>query len=294
MRFIIFICIMFLFCNSGDCKVIYNPDTNTLWIEDGREIEYETIETEKKWQGKVWTGNLEMKSTEDGLIIKSTSSDKSCIGRYLKFDRQYPYLVWEITKVNYGSGYRGLTMAFPDSVFNFVTHIYPGIFVVNPFLSNKKLSDKTEWCRIYLYNSEVYFKYIKMVKIPENYIVIESSEINEKGFLEIGDEVKFKVILDAPSEDVSLTFYDHYITHEIKINGSTSLQLKPEDQEGKIWSGKIKINSCEGHSLFELKRKSFPPGTFLIKATVLGGKLKVPLWTANWFEFKVIKEEEAK
>jgi len=275
------LCLFFVINIEG--KVIYNPDTNTLWIEDGKDIEIVEHGKPEFWQGKAWAGKLEMETTEDGFKIKSPSADREIIGRYFKFNKEYPYLVWEIDKVVYGEGYRGLTIAFPHIVFPFVSYIYPGIFVVNPFLSKKDIKD-FEYCRIYLYNTEIYLKYIKMVKKPDYLIEITGAEIEKKGYVEPGDEINFKVILKEKAEDVSLTFYDFYITNETKINGSSSLQLKPEDQEQKIWAGKIKIDRIDLPRQEE--KESFSPGSFLIKATVLGGKINVPLWTANWFEIK--------
>ena len=158
------ICGVFIFLGMNiEGKVIYNPDANTLWIEDGKDIEIVEHGKPEFWQGKAWAGTLEFEAIENGFKIKSPSHDKNCSGRYFKFNKDYPYLVWEIDKVVYGEGYRGLGFHFPHTVFQFVTHFYPGIFVVNPFLSKKDIKD-LEYCRIYLYNTEIHFKYIKMVR----------------------------------------------------------------------------------------------------------------------------------
>ncbi|MCX7917305.1 MAG: hypothetical protein N2589_04170 [bacterium] len=282
-----FLIVLYIFSTLCFSAVKYNPDENTLWIEDGKN--FAIIEYGKKefWEGKAWSGKLEVEGLEDGFRIKSPSNDKHSIGRYFKFSSEYPYLVWEIKKVIYGEGYRDFLMAFPNNVFNFVTHIYPGLFVTNPFLSNKNIKN-FEYCRIFLYNTEIHFSYIKMVKKPEYLIEIESPAIKEKGYVEIGDEIIFKVILKEPAEDVSLTFYDFYITHEIKVNNSSSLQLKPEDDEQKIWIGKIKLEKIDKPSVKKDGKEidTYSPGNFLIKATVLGGKINVPIWTANYFEIK--------
>ncbi|MCM8785845.1 MAG: hypothetical protein NC827_08430 [Candidatus Omnitrophica bacterium] len=277
-----------LFSNFLYSKVVYNPDENTFWIENGKEFEIVEHGKPEFWAGKAWSGNLEIGVEEDTFKIKSPSNDKNLIGRYFKFNPSYPYLIWEIKKVTYGEGYRGFDMCFPSRVFNFVTHIFPGIFIVNPFLFDKNLAEKTYYCRIYLYNTELDFKYIKMVKKPDYYIEITSPQLKEKEYIGIGDELNFKVILKEPAEDVSLTFYDSYITHEVKINNSSSLQLKPEDDKQNIWTGKIKIEKID-KPLVKKDGKDveiYEPGTFLIKATVLGGKINVPIWTANYFKIK--------
>jgi hypothetical protein len=278
----LFLAVMFLFFFgvAGEGMVVYNPDENTLWIEDGKDVEQGTGSSDKHW-----SEGLEMESTEKGLRVKSPSSEKHGSGRYLKLSPEYPYLVWEITEVNYGKGYRGLGFYFPSGVFGFVSHIYPGIFVANPFLSQKDLKEGTKFCRIYLYNTEIYLKYIKMVKSPENLIDISSPVLKDKGYVENGDELTFRIILKKPCEDVTLTFYHSYITSQVSMNGMSTLQLKPEDKEQKVWSNTIKISSIGRGNLGE--KKSYDPGSFLIKATVLGGEINVPLWTANWFEIKL-------
>jgi len=275
-------------CSSG--KVIYQPDDNTLWIEDGKELELVEHGQPEFWAGKAWAGKLEMEPITGGFRLKSPSADKNSMGRYLKLSPSYPYLVWEVSKVIYGEGYRGFSLHFPGPVFGFVTHIFPGIFAVNPFLVDKKLAEKLYFCRLYLYNAEMHFKYLKMVKKPDNYIEIAGPHLQDKGFLEPEDELMFRVFLKEPAEDVSLTFYDSYITHEVKVNGSSGLQLKPEDKEQKIWSARVKIERVDPPSLKKEGNASYSPGSFLIKATVLGGRIDIPLWTASYFEIKTKKE----
>lgn len=288
-RVILSLVFFFPFSIYSPAKVVYNPDENTLWIEDGKEPEIVEHGKPEFWAGKAWAGKLEFEEIEGGFKIKSPSSERYSIGRYFKLSPDYPYLVWEISKVIYGEGYRGFGMHFPGNVFGFVSHMFPGIFVVNPFLVDKNLQEKLHFCRIYLYNTELHFKYIKMVKKPDYYIEITGPQLKEKGYVEVGDELYFRVILKEPAEDVSLTFYTYYITQEVKINNSSCLQLKPEDEEGKIWGGKIKIESIAPPSD---KKSSYSAGEFLIKATILGGKINVPLWTANYFEIKTKREEK--
>jgi len=285
----VFLFLVMNFAMNIEGKVIYNPDDNTLWIEDGKDIEIVKDGAPEFWAGKAWAGKLEMETTEDGFKVKSPSMEQYVQGRHFKFSKEYPYLVWEIDKIVYGQGYKHLLLGFPYGVFQFVGNFYPGIFVVNPFLAHKDIKD-FEYCRIYLYNSEIYFKYMKMVKRPDYLIEITGADIEKKGYVEPGDELNFKVILKEGAEDVSLTFYDHFGTQEVKINGSSSLQLKPEDEEQRIWTGKIKIEDIGKPGINRKDNTVFLPSEFLIKATVLGGKINLPLWTANWFEIRTTKE----
>jgi len=284
-RVALFLVVCLLFSGFSYAKVIYNPDENTYWIEDGKNFEISEYEKSEFWQGKMWSGKLVIEETEDGFIIKSPSFDRYAIGRFFKFSPDYPYLVWEISKVVYGDGYKAFLMCFPVGVFGFEGNIFSGIFVVNMFqFGNIK---DNEFCRIYLYDTSLQFKYIKAVKKPDNYIEITSPQLKDKNYVGIGDELIFRLILKEPAEDVSLTFYQSEATGEIKINNSSSLQLKPVDDQQKIWTGKIKIESIDkpiGN------KEGYIKGKLLIKATVLGGKVHLPIWTSNYFEIKTTKE----
>ena len=98
----------------------------------------------------------------------------------------------------------------------------------------------------------------------------------------MGDPITIRVTMAEPAEDVTVAFFDNYITHAVSLNRNERLQLKPEDKEQKVWSASLTV--------MDAPDKYYAPGSFLLKATILGGGLKVPLWTANPCELRFKKE----
>ena len=272
-------------CLSGSiarADIIVNPDANTLWIEDGKNIAAGDGPSSKHWQK---AEGIDITSAADGgFTIASHGDQGTATGRYIAVDPAYPYLVWEISGVTPGEGYRGFVFRRGEKgapAINMVTNIETGIFV---------LPDPVEtaggpYYRLDLRNAGVTFKYIKRVKQPD-YMIRLSSPAFEKGYVAPGDEVTFDVEMKEPAEDVTLSFFDSYTMPQLKINGAQKLQLKPKDKNDlKLWTATIPISEISGDRL--KSGQQFGPGRILIKATILGGGIKVPLWTINPVEFRL-------
>jgi hypothetical protein len=259
---------------TGTARLLHNPDANTLWIEDGEAIEVGGADASLRWNTNLGVAP----AAGGGFVVGSRGDKQDCVQRYLLTDPAYPYLTWEIAAVVRGEGYQGFVMAWPESVFDMVSHLQTGIFAVavRPDKPNPMLG-------IYLYNSKITLKYLKLVKRPEYYIELSSPALKEKGRLDLGDALDFRVVMAQPAEDVTLTFFHSYVMPQLRLNGEQKLQLKPADGNRNVWRGSLKVTSCEGHNL--KRGEQFAPGKFLIKATILGGGLNVPLWTANAHEF---------
>ncbi|MCX5642890.1 MAG: hypothetical protein NTY10_06675 [Candidatus Omnitrophica bacterium] len=279
---------LFFFVTLSEAKVIHNPDSNTLWIEDGIKVETGIGQSADHWISENTTA--EVKEAQGGGIIFNNigiEANRYATGRYLPIDPAYPYITWEITNFKNADTSRSFNAAFQGLLgMGISTYIPEGIYVYNPFVDKNQAKTVTHF-RIDVSNCAVTFKYLKMVKVPENYIEVTSPAFSEKKRLDIGDSVTFKVILAKPAEDVSLTFFDSYIMPQIKLNDSQILQLKPVEGNPAIWQATIKIDSCEGDNL--APGKQFDPGRFLIKAVVLGGGISVPIWTPNTYEFRLKK-----
>ena len=128
--------------------------------------------------------------------------------------------------------------------------------------------------QIYLHNKQMTIKSMRIVKQPECLIECSSPAFSEKKSFGPGDTVKFKVTLRKPAEDVSLRFNCTYYNQAVSINKQSMLQLKPEDKTGNVWSAEVKIESLASRG-----RKQFGPLGLRIRASVLGGEVKVPVWT---------------
>lgn len=277
----------FVRLNVALAELKSNPDKNTLWIEDGKKVQVGVGSSNRHWntQGLNVSDASEEDSAE-GILFESPNSKKHATGRYVHFDPAFPYLVWEISQVIPGKGYQGFCLHTLQTdhglFFSMVSHLKTGLFTVNT--SYYYPVPKVSYLRIDLYNTQITMKYLKLVKTPANYLEISSPLFATKKGLDLGDEVTFKLVLAETAEDVSLRFFDSYTMPQLTINGSQTLQLKAEDEDQKIWTRKLKFDSCTGAAKPGIP---FSPGGFIVKAVILGGKLGMPIWTTNPVEFRI-------
>lgn len=263
---------------GANAEMLMNPDENTLWLENGRDI--------KSGQGSSadhWLDTIKFAPLADGGFSMEAIDKANNTGRYLPMSLDYPYVVFEITKVEQRKGYVGFALpALAGSTvvpMGMVSQIPTGIFAVNIF-ENGKLGNPTPFFRIDLHNSTLNFKYLKCVKVPESYI-----EMSPGAPVKIGDKITFRLHLSKPAEDVSLRFFYGYTMPEIRFNGEQALQLKLEKADDpKVWTGTIDYKSIE----FSLKKdQDIPPGGLLIKAVILGSENSTPVWGTNNYPVKV-------
>ncbi|MFA6104175.1 MAG: hypothetical protein WCV67_14465 [Victivallaceae bacterium] len=237
-----------LVCADVNAEMIVNPDDNTLWIENGRDIKNGSADAGDDWRAGV---KLLPDPAGEGFIIDSNSdADKQCSsGRYVKVAPEYSWLVWEITAIAPIPGkYLGLAMPMMvGPISEFAGNIPTGIFVRN--INDRGGVTKENLCflSIYAYNSKINVKYIKMVKKPDYCVEMKSDTAAKKQKIELGDNVTFKVCLKEPAEDVSLRFHHVYTMPQLNVNGEQAVQLKAEDgSDGKIWSATVPLKSISG------------------------------------------------
>ncbi|MBO4514019.1 MAG: hypothetical protein J5746_14780 [Victivallales bacterium] len=119
----------------------------------------------------------------------------------------------------------------------------------------------------YNYNLNLYFKYIKLVTEPENSLCAIVPE--GKTVLEVGDKITILLKLKEPCEDVSCKLMQNRFP--FSLNGTDAVDLKAVDDDCKIWRADITIKS------YQSKRPVGMRG-IRIKASVLGGKLNMPIY----------------
>ena len=265
---------------SSFAELKENPDGNTLWIEDGKDIKTGA------GSGDYWNDTVKFTPLPDGGFSMEASGKASATGRYLPMSPDYPYVVFEITQAEKRPGYVAFNLPVIQGGANMssvgigmVSQPQTGIFAVNVF-ENGKLPGTAPYFRINIHNCTLNFKYLKCVKAPDAYI-----EMLPKEPLKIGDKVTFRVHLAKPAEDVSLRFFFSYTMPEIRFNGEQSLQLKPENADDqKVWVGTVDYKSID----FSIKKDQYlPPGGMLIKAVVLGSENNTPIWGTNNYPIKV-------
>ena len=220
-----------------NAEYLKNPDANTLWLEDG------------KGEFKGWRDTLVMTSRDDGGFTIETGS-KVDGGRYVDCAPGYDWLVFEIDSIEHKPGYRGF---FMTPFISMVANPYQGIFAVK-----RVIDKKSAFLRVDMHGLKLGFKYMKQVKVPENYIDYKWN----------GEGMDITVYLKEPAEDVSIAFYDSYCMPQVLMENKNKVQLLPKDEDNAVvWTGSIKKFGYSGK------------GALMLKATVLGGGIKVPIWT---------------
>ena len=128
-----------------------------------------------------------------------------------------------------------------------------------------------ELVRIYDYNFDISFRYLRLVDEPENWLLFEPvGDLTEVG---PGDTVHVEMKLAEPCEEVSAKFLRDPGTgggnYPYLINASPVVPMKRLDKAGCRWGADVKIESC----------KPAKKGQICVRATTLGGGPELPLFS---------------
>ena len=253
------------------------PDADTLWS-------FSKLD-QTQWRG---TG-VKVENSAGGFVLSNeNASPKSphSITRKVAISPDYPYLVFETTSITPYKGYRSWSVSLRElqSTFGSVTNGEPGIVAVNCFENPARIpAGKHAHLLLYFYDFSAEFKYIKMVKKPDNYITVTGS-FTEKKSINVGDKVKFTVYLKESAEEVSLKLLFKKWLYTVKVNGNEVVELTPEDKEQKIWSAEFPVQTLKC-----TKADQFKKGEILLRAVVLGGSVKTPIWSVLQYPFEKAK-----
>ena len=254
-------------------KQLEYPDPNTLWMEDGKEIEMSKKPGFKSWQIVPGGKDLEIKPKEDGKGFSFFAKDGA--GRKtttrVKFSPDYRYLTFRITNFEMLKGYRNWTLRSelgPMTVSQ-VNALQKGIFVFDLYqnLPEKEAAKKAGYINIWCYNIRLDLEYLKIVKKPDYVVRAECADPEIKP----GSKVKFTAELAEEAEDVSISLFTTGVPRPFKVNGAVKIQLKPTDTTQKVWTAEVEIRSL-GLKKAQARHKT------LIKLNVLGGELDEPVW----------------
>ncbi|MFA6931181.1 MAG: hypothetical protein WCT05_12720 [Lentisphaeria bacterium] len=236
-----------------------------IWRFDEKNVQISDQHSTTDWFGK----NIKISADPDGgFIVGST------VQRYFSLKPDH-WLVFELAKAEPLGGpstYHAWSLFYPVKgiavLLNNVTTIETGLFTI-------RLSDLDKaYCKagtIYAYNLNLHFKYIQLEKNPENSLCAEIEE--NKTMLKPGDKFRIVLKLKEPCEDVSCKLEYNFGRYPIPfvLNGTDSVELKPADKEGKLWTADITIQNYK--TRHEISKRSVT-----IKVVVLGGKLGIPIY----------------
>ena len=254
-------------------KQLNNPDENTLWMEDGKEIELSAKPDFNRWMEIQGNKRLEIIPKEDGKGFSMLAEDSAGRKTVTKvtLSPEYPYLTFRITGFDLLKGYRNWTVLMEIGGFGSsqVTAPQKGIFVYDLYqnISEQEKAKKTAYLHFYLYNLRMDLEYIKLVKKPDYVVRAECADPEIKP----GSIVKFTAELAKEAEDVSITMITAGQPRPVKINDALKIQLNPVDKTRKVWSADVEIKSIDLPK--EVKRHQL-----FMKMDVLGGDLDEPVW----------------
>lgn len=256
----------------AQAKQLDNPDANTLWMEDGKEIELSKGPGFKYWCPEKGKKELEIKSKEDapGFSFYGKDGNGRKVVTRVKVSPEYPYLTFRITGFDLLQGYRNWTVVLEGRLVSAqVTTPQKGIFVYDLYqnISEKEKAKKAAYLYFYLYNLRLDLEYVKLVKKPDYVVRAECADQEIKP----GSKVRFTAELAAEAEDVSISLVTAGVPRPVQVNGKVKIQLKPTDKTQKIWTAEVEIKKIG-------IKKALPRHRIFMKMDVLGGDLDEPVW----------------
>ena len=261
--------------------IVKNPDANTLWKEDNKNID-------KNWRYAYKDQHVR---TCDGKSFSFECNTKGNTGHRdfirVPVSKDYPWLVFRLNSVKVNPGYRSWNIRISDlDKFNVgQTSVQEaGYFACNVWegANLKKVPTSAE-IFFYNYTLKLTFSDLKMVKKPDNFIEVTSPAFAAKKQYTPGDKIRFTVTLKEPAEDVSVRLVFPDLLAAVKLNGMGKLQLKPIDDTQKVWSAEFEVKN-----LGPVRGvKEFRRNTLLVRATILGGAISEPLWGTINYPFKL-------
>ena len=256
----------------AQAKQLDKPDDNTLWMEDGKEIEIGKLGLHR-WTPANGNKELELKPKEDGKGFSFFAGDGAGrkVTTLVRFSPDYRYLVFRITDFEMLKGYRNWTLRAdlgPMAVSQ-VNSLQKGIFVFDLYqnLQEKEAAKKSGYLHFWVYNLRLDLEYLKLVKKPGYVVRAECADPEIKP----GSKVKFTAELEKEAEDVSICLTTGGNPRPVKVNGAVKIQLKPMDKTQKIWTAEIEVKNI-GIAKAVRRHQIF------MKMDVLGGELDEPVW----------------
>ena len=277
----------------GYAALIDNPDPNTLWIEDGKEVKAGPGTGADHWNND----GLTVAPGEKGGVRFTPRDEKNyASSRGVRLDENYPYLVWEVLAMRpvLPKNYKAFSVGIlnPKAVnLVLIGDVQPGIYSFRPFAAAPDTNRLGACVCVTSGANEVDIASIRMVKVPEQYLEMSSPSLAEKKRLDPGDPLTFTLTLKEPADDVVVSFYKHdmfYFGHVITIGGKLYCWLKAnEGADRKVWTNTISFNDCVFGAWNKDDPIPLPAGTFLVEAVVKrAGKPDQSFWTCNSFEFR--------
>ena len=267
-----------------------NPDANTLWLEDGKNITTGSTPGSASWTNT----SVEVSGGAEGGFTLLSKDNGGTTNRIMAISPKYPYLVAKVASVEQIPNKRVQLnlchIANANTVqCGFNTKPVIGTFISNIYEnSNLPLQSENRLFIFHVYGIKAKFDFVAMVKEPKNLLKISNLTAPDKKEFKIGDTAKIEVKLEKPAEDVVIKLYHNYIMTPVNINGNGMLGLKSAEGDKKNWKLEIKLEELSPARL--VKGKQYEPGSLIIVAEVDDNPAD-NLVINNSFNFNLVKWE---
>lgn len=227
------------FAATLSAEIVKNPDPNTLWIENGKNIKSAPRHGNLRWG--------------TGGKIKVTALDKGfkfgpggTVGIYIPVSKQYPWFCAKVRSVErIGNTYHSLSMNLnlDIGVYSVVSKIPRATYCIN-LADSRKLKDKAflNYMRMDIHSGNITFDSIGMFKEPFCVVSLGNAPIKK------GTKVKVTIKTQKPAEMVQLKFYKSYTMPAINVIPNVKRYLaKPVAGKGnKEWIFEFPYNGFKG------------------------------------------------
>ena len=216
---------------SLNAAIVKNPDSNTLWMENGENMRFSPKSYSRDWlntSGKVVP-------EKNGFTLEPKTGNKGMTGIYVPVSREYPYLEFDLDYVEQEHGF-----VFQTDVVNIGPRytvgkgMPAGRYFFNVFENTEKMPKKAGavFFAFRITNGKVRISNLKMVKTPSVPLIVKSEQMTKEKFISYGTELQFSV----PENSANLHFYNALNGKEIILNDLRSPEVKKNPLTVKVSS----------------------------------------------------------
>ncbi|MBO4512130.1 MAG: hypothetical protein J5746_05150, partial [Victivallales bacterium] len=150
----------------ASAEIVRNPDENTLWMETGRNMQFDNS---NNYSGKWFSSRLKFTEAEDGFIVEPQQGKSNSDGIAVQFSDEYPYLEYELEVLEAKPNAYMLFPWFVNLGPSYQQHkgIRSGYYVVNVLENFKYKGKGSAFMNIRVTDAKVKIKNLRMVKTPK-------------------------------------------------------------------------------------------------------------------------------
>ena len=203
-----------------------------------------------------------VKRPSGGFTLRKTA------GRFADLPAGSSWLVMDFDRFVAGPGYLrwDASLGKLGCLASTITYPIPGIYTIE--LPAREAAGR-EMFQLRLWGFEVDVNSVALMKSPANRVICRGPKGKDR--VVPGDEILVGVQFAEPCEDVAAEFLAYLDTGHLwpyAVNGTSAIELRDADGDGRRWYAKVKVNA--------LPRDAGPRQVY-VKASALGGSFDRPV-----------------